>query len=52
MQWYGFYKEPPGGVDAPNGRHSLDFSFSILLSLVSFFMNPLQNGVHMLVTCP
>jgi len=20
MQWYGFYKEPPGGVDAPNGK--------------------------------
>ncbi|KAL4196682.1 hypothetical protein AMTRI_Chr04g184430 [Amborella trichopoda] len=20
MQWYAFYKEPPGGVDAPNGK--------------------------------
>lgn len=24
MQWYGFYKEPPGGVDSPRGIHSSD----------------------------
>jgi len=23
MQWYAFHKEPPGGVDGPNGMHSL-----------------------------
>lgn len=23
MQWYAFHKEPPGGVDEPNGMHSL-----------------------------
>lgn len=27
MQWYAFHKEPPGGVDGPNGMHSMRLRF-------------------------
>lgn len=49
MQWYGFRKEPPGGVDSPRGIYSsdmlslLDMCVRVFILKFRFFQNSFYN---------